>query len=519
VYRPVPRDQIADILMHLRGLFRQIKPSTGQEFRTHERREVVTKNLLSNLLRMKEHPTLSAVLELADVFSLTLDGAHQIFGYRLEAIRDYDLKLNGSRTHIIESYPFARDSLVDLPSRLGNTDAFRWDATLQELVSEWQTEIPIRTLDEEGWQRPGTFYVHVGTEDSLGSSLPPGATALVEPVTEEDRRRPNPRAVYLLQFNNGYRCSRCVVTGSKLILLVSGKTYAGPQEFSYPGAVRIAGKVRMFALGLPAPDYPSLRSLPSSSSSAPLILPWEQSSMARLFAAEYQRFQRSRQDLPYVRETLERVFHRKLSARTERRYRGPTPSQPHVDALIQLTLTNLTRYTDSIRTRRPTLSDRGRYSLDSLLRAHNLSDIAALARRAPLPTPPERWLELRKAYVEWPTLLSLNFPQLRSWDKRIIRFPRGSAVPGVDPPISPGSLMVLDTVPTVPDIRNESRKTGWSRPIYSLRKGLEIVCGHLEQDGDQYALLSNALGSALPVRFGRDELHRLNRVSGIAVLV
>jgi hypothetical protein len=105
VYRPVPGSQIADILTHLRALFRQIKPSSEQEFRAHERREVVTKNLLSNLLRMKEHPTLNAVLEVADIFSLTLDGAHRIFGYSLEGIRDYDFKLNGGRTHIIESYP------------------------------------------------------------------------------------------------------------------------------------------------------------------------------------------------------------------------------------------------------------------------------------------------------------------------------------------------------------------------------------------------------------------------------
>ena len=519
MYRPVSGGQIADILTHLRALYRQIKPSSDQELRAHERREVVTKNLLSNLLRMKEHPTLNAVLEVANIFSLTLDGAHQIFGYSLEGIRDYDFKLNGGRTHIIESYPFARDFLVDLPSQFGTTETFGWNATLQYLVSEWQTEVPIRALEEEGWQRPGAFYVHVGTEDSLGSSLPPGAIALVEPTSDEDRVRPNPRAIYLLQFSNGYRCSRCVVTGNKLLLLVSGRNYTGPQEFSYPGAVRIAGKVRMFALSLPAPNYPLLQSLPSSPSSAPLILPWEQSSMDRLFAAEYQRFQRSRQDLPQVREILERIFHRKLSARTERRYRSPTSSQPHVDALIQLTLTNVTRYTDSIRTRRFAPSDRGRFSLDALLDARHLSDVSEPPRKAHLPVPSDQWIALRKEYVEWPTLLSLKFPQLRHWPNRVVRFPQGSAIPGVDPPISSGSLMLLDTVPGTPDTRSDARKTGWSRPIYALRRGVEIVCGHVEQDGDQYALLSNAPGSALPVRFGRDELQQLSKVSGIAVPV
>jgi hypothetical protein len=519
VYRPVPRGQIADTLTHLRDLFRDVKPSNEQDSRLHERREIVTKNLLSNLFRLKDHPTLHSVLEIADIFSLTLAGAHRIFGYDLEEIQEYDRQLNGGRTHVIESYPFERDFLIDLPSRFGRSEVFGWNATLRDLVTEWQTEIPIRALETEGWQRPGAFYVHVGTEDSLGSNLPPGAIAQVEPASDEDRTRPNPRAIYLLQFGNGYRCSRCVVTGNKLHLLISGRSYTGPQTFSYPGGVRIAGKVRTFALSLPAPEYPSLQSLPSLASHGPLILPWEHSSMDKLFSAKYRRFQQSRQDLPRLREALEAVFHRRLSDRTERRYRSPTGSQPHVDALIQLTLANVARYSDSIRAQRSVPSDRGRYSLDSLLNARHLHDLSGAFRRARLPDPSERWTAMRKEYVEWPTLLSLKFPHLRAWDDRVVRLPRGSSIQGVEPAISPGTIMLLDTIAGTPDTRSDAKKTGWSRPIYALRRGVEIVCGHLEEDGDQYALLSSSPGSELPVRFRRDALHQLSRVCGVAVPV
>jgi len=100
LYNPVPREQIADALIHLRGLFREISPSSEKNYRAHERREILTKNLLSNLFRTKEHPTLNVVFEVADAFSLTLDGAHRLFGYELERIREYDLKLNTGRTHI-----------------------------------------------------------------------------------------------------------------------------------------------------------------------------------------------------------------------------------------------------------------------------------------------------------------------------------------------------------------------------------------------------------------------------------
>ena len=241
--------------------------------------------------------------------------------------------------------------------------------------------------------------------------------------------------------------------------------------------------------------------------------------MDRLFAAEYQRFQRSRQDLPQVREILERIFNRKLSARTERRYRSPTSSKPHVDALIQLTLTNITRYSDSIRMRRVVRSDRGRFSLDALLDARHLNDVSEPPRRGHLPVPSDRWIALRKEYVEWPTLLSLKFPQLRYWPNQVVRLSQDSAIPGVDPSISSGSLMLLDTVPGTPDTRSDARKTGWCRPIYALRRGVEVLCGHLEEDGNEYALLSNTPGSALPVRFKREELHQLSRVSGVAVPV
>jgi hypothetical protein len=76
MYKPVPREETAEALVHLRGLFRRSTLSQEWERWMHERREVVTKNLLSNLFRTKEHPTLNTVMEVADIFSLTLDGAH-----------------------------------------------------------------------------------------------------------------------------------------------------------------------------------------------------------------------------------------------------------------------------------------------------------------------------------------------------------------------------------------------------------------------------------------------------------
>jgi len=62
VYRPVPRSKISDALEHLRDLHRQVTPSNDRERHAAERRELLTRNLLSNLHRTKSHPTLTMLL-------------------------------------------------------------------------------------------------------------------------------------------------------------------------------------------------------------------------------------------------------------------------------------------------------------------------------------------------------------------------------------------------------------------------------------------------------------------------
>jgi len=519
LYRPVLRTEIIGALAHMYDLHRRVNPSNERELRVYERREAAARDLLSNLPRTNEHPTLKTLLEVAETCSLTLEGAHKLFGYNLGGIQEYDLRLNGSRTHIFESYPFERDLFIDLPLRLAPNEAFRVDALLRELVLEWQTDIPIRALEEKGWEQPGAFYVHVGTEDSLGSSIPPGAMALVEPVSKEEALRPNPRGIYLLQFGNGYRCSHCVVTHGKLRLFSSGRVYLGREEFAYPGAVRIAGRIRMFAISLPVPEYPFRYLLPECQTCADLILPWEHRTRARLLATKHKRFKRPKEEEGFIRNFLKAELNAKLSGRTERRYRGRTSSEPHVNALIHLTIAHVARYTDSLRTGGSWFSDKGRFSLESLLNASRLEDALLLHRIPDPPTPGDVWNARRHEFIEWPPLLSVKFSQLRQWDDRILRLGEDSAIGGLDPTIGSGSWMLLEKIPKIPDPRSDGRKLGWSRPLYVLRRGLQTFCGFLEREGDQYALLSNNDSGGVKVAFCADEFPSLRRVARVAVPV
>jgi hypothetical protein len=432
VYRHVPHSDIADALIHIRNLFRRARPSGEHALRAHERREVVIRDLLSNLPRTNQHPTLKTVLEVAENCGLTLDDAHRLFGYDLGKIREYDLRLNGGRTHIFDAYAFERDSMVDLPLRLTGHEEFASDALLRNLVADWQTELPIKVLEDPGWNRPGTFYVHVGTEDSHGSPIPPGAMALVEPIEHDEALRPNPRSIYLLQFGNGYRFSHCVATGRRLRLFSTRGTYFGREEFLYPGEVRIAGRIRMFAMELPAAEHPSLGLLPQSKHSADLVLPWEQPSRDQLFATKYRRFRRSKGQEQFIRDVLKAELHSKLSRRSERRYRRPTSSEPHVNALIHLSIAHMARYTDALHAGRSPLLDQGRFSLETLLKARHIEDLMNRSLSARPPIPAAVWEGLRKEWVEWPSLLSMKFPHLQQWNERILRVTEEHTIPRSD---------------------------------------------------------------------------------------
>jgi len=93
VYRPVPRNEIFDAVAHLRDLIGNSGRRTTAERYAFERRELVTKNLLSNLHRTGDHHV-SMLLEIA-----MFEGAHRLFDMigRDSRIRP---PMNGGRTHI-----------------------------------------------------------------------------------------------------------------------------------------------------------------------------------------------------------------------------------------------------------------------------------------------------------------------------------------------------------------------------------------------------------------------------------
>src|SRR4029077_14940613 len=122
-------------------------------------------------------------------------------------------------------------------------------------------------------------------------------------------------------------------------------------------------------------------------------------------------------------------------------------------------------------------------------------------------TPHHVWEARREEFGCWPPLLSIRFPKLRQWEDRIVRLAEGGDITGLEPTLGPGSLLLLENISSLPDSQLEIAKSGWSRPIYVLRRGLEIICGYLERNGSDYAMLSGAHGQ-IKASFRRDDIAR-----------
>jgi hypothetical protein len=104
---------------------------------------------------------------------------------------------------------------------------------------------------------------------------------------------------------------------------------------------------------------------------------------------------------------------------------------------------------------------------------------------------------------------------LEPLSQKIVRLAHGEGLPNLLPPIAPGSLLLLESVVSEPDLNQEKKLTGWQRPIYVHRSRGRIACGYLEAAGSRLALVGG--GAAVHVLLPARSYSSLERVGGIVV--
>jgi hypothetical protein len=275
----------------------------------------------------------------------------------------------------------------------------------------------------------------------------------------------------------------------------------------------------MFAHALPQPEFEFHDKLRAGRYLADLTLPWEHHTRDELFLDGYRRFQRSAEEEREIRELLIDLLKSPLTKRTERRYRHPGISEPHISTLIQLTLLHFARYSDSLRSGGLSVREYERYSLNTIINARSVEDLSSPIDAVRSSRSEGLWNTRRREFVDWLLLLSFKFPGLNVREDSVIRLSHSQVLSGLQPTIAAGSLMLLKPLEGPPNSTVDRERRGWSRPLYVLRRGMHFLTGHLELDDAGYALLSNTDGIPGKERFDHDEMTSLHRVAGVAVPV
>lgn len=514
MYDPVPPQHAADILSQIFALFRKSPGETPH--RLNPSADDLSPNLLMNLRQFGSVPSPRQLYALKLRLSMTTGGVFKLFGYSLDSMRKVEFLLNGGRTGFVESYPFNRDRAVDLPGTLGEYGSFQRSAFLSELVVNWQQGVPIRSLHGAHWQKKGFLYAQLGTSDTLAlPRIPPGSYIAIRPIGEKERQNPDPERVYFLQHGSGYLCCGCAVRQGALLLLAQNHTYAGPHEFLYPGQIRIVGRVVFFAVRLPftksTDDLPKRAHKP-----APLIFPWEHTSLADLISAERLRFGITEAQLEKANEILELQLGTGVSARTLRRYEHEGERVPRTGVLLGLALVHSLRFTDVLRILNLWTDESRDYSLAALMSAGTNAELPLNFQLAKSPEPVALWQPFLDEWGEWPTLLSMAIPDLERWSHRILRINQSAWFKGLDPFIAPHSVVVLDEQDVLPPSHTERHQHNWERPLYAVRHEERTLCGYLEADATHFILVPHPLAATVArIAFRRTQTQILGRVVGV----
>ena len=502
------------MLSHLLMLSRsRTREEPGSELELHG---TLSPDLISNIRQFGYTPSLPHLHSISQHLDLSIGGAFKLFGYNLEKMRHLDFLLNGARTRLIDTYPFYRDRPVDVPEILGDASALKQNSFLSDVVRSWRHGIPARLIRGPNWRRQRLIYAQIGTNDRMALPIiPPGSVVAICEITDSEHQRPAPDRFYFFQHRSGYSCCRCLVEKHRLLLITGGEKVNIPQEFVYPGDVRIVGRVISFAVRLPIPK-PRPVFAHARKSDTPLLLPWEHRSLSSLLSAERQRFGITEAHLTDLRPAIAEQLGVALSSRTLRRHEHNGDRFPRTAVLLAMTAMLSLRTSDVLRLLLPWSSEKQRFSLTTLMRVTKADDLPRSFDPPPAPEPAAQWQELLDEWREWPSLISMTLPDLGAHRENFLRLHQSGRFRGLSPLLRSGSVVVVDDRDVSPPRNGSIEHEGWNRGIYVLRHQGEALCGYLESTETHVALQPHPLAGVPRLLLPRIRSQIIGRVIAVA---
>ena len=515
MYERISRREAIDRFAHIYDLYRRDAHIETDGSRGDQARLRFLSRIMDHLRHRRSTLSPRMLAGLTRYAALTVGAAFELAGYPLDGMREVEYALNGHRTRVVESYPYSLDCGVDLPVHLLGPEAFEHSAFVADVVYEWQKH-PIRSVLGKGWRREKTFYIQMGTNDSVGlSALPPGAMVAIAPVASEEITHPDPESIYCLQFGDGYRCCGCAIEKGRLHLVPYNSNYRGRCVYASPAEVRIVGKALYFATALPVSPH-RVADPAQKCGNAPLILPWEQPNPAALWQAEYLRLGLHSKALARANEILSAQLGVTISPRTLRRYRHEDGIVPHTGQLLAMSLLHCARFGDVFRLLGFSRDDAGRYPLTDWIEARSLRDLTMTRHIAAAPASDGQWRQLLYSWGEWPTLLSMRFPELRKLSHSLLRVEQAKIFDGLPPVFGPGTFAFLEERDDFPPAGIPWNGPEWERPIHAVRYKGYVICGYVDLDGDHLTLLPHYRSRGRRLTFLRRQVQMVGRWIGAA---
>jgi hypothetical protein len=429
---------------------------------------------------------------LARVFNLTTDASYRIFGRQLDDIARFEEELNPNRTRLIESYVYHRDHPIQVPRTYSSDTPRDRSYFISDVVTEWQ-HLPIRSLGNRSTSPPSFVYAKLGLSDETASAaIPRGAYVQGFPLDEHENLRPDPSKYYLIQHGHGYLCSRCIVEGEFLHLIVDGAGYQGRRRLRLAQDAQILARAGAYFASLLLPPIIYSVSV-AQHPAAPIIPPWSQTSLQQLIATERLRFGLSAAHIDQRSRRLPAWAGYKVSGKHVPVIET-AEGLPHVSTAFCLAAICSLRLQDVLRSCRVELDDARRLSLETILQANNQQDIDRylnhLAEQEQSRTnvwPPSlsRWSDLG-------TLLSIirrHFPEPQF---EFLHVDQGIQYRGLDPRIRSGSILVVQLFSSRNQVReplNSEYQRKGRRLIYVIRHKGSLICSYIEATGNDHLIL------------------------------
>jgi transcriptional regulator with XRE-family HTH domain len=192
-------------------------------------------------------PTIYRLYSLCAIYRLDFEEVLRWYGVPREQLAGDAAHLGLKATHEIH---LTHEGNVTVPQSLDGEVDLGKTSFLSDMIRRWG-KMPFALLNGLDLRRHR--YGFIGLEDwSMYPILQPGSFVLIDDskrkVTNSGWTNEFDRPIYFLEHRDGYLCSWCTSSGSRLMLHPHPASLEGPSVYQFPAEIEVVGQVTGVAM-------------------------------------------------------------------------------------------------------------------------------------------------------------------------------------------------------------------------------------------------------------------------------